>query len=243
MVNSDSLDQLQQLQTIDQAIKAYEMALAELPRRLEKAQSEEAVVKAQVDEAKAKVNAIQKARKELEQEIEQVGAQILKFQTQKTSVKTNDEFHAINAQIKHQEDRRSELEDQVLSSYDDEEVEDTKLKQIEIKFGEIKKTTEKRHQEMKERSAKDEASLKDLASQREALIPSIDAKTLARYEALKGNKSNGSAVVSTIGVSCGGCHSALPPQVVNSVKKRDKLIACEFCGRFLVYDAAAEGVV
>ncbi|MDD5756941.1 MAG: C4-type zinc ribbon domain-containing protein [bacterium] len=35
--------------------------------------------------------------------------------------------------------------------------------------------------------------------------------------------------------SCGGCHMTLPPQVVNEVRKLDRLVLCESCSRILFW--------
>ena len=53
-------------------------------------------------------------------------------------------------------------------------------------------------------------------------------------------RMGGVAVAGVLGGTCGGCHSSLPPQLVNEVKKRDRLHHCEFCGRFLVHDPALD---
>jgi hypothetical protein len=45
----------------------------------------------------------------------------------------------------------------------------------------------------------------------------------------------GTAVVPVSGASCGGCFASLPPQFINEIRKMEKLITCETCGRILVW--------
>jgi predicted nucleic acid-binding Zn-ribbon protein len=57
----------------------------------------------------------------------------------------------------------------------------------------------------------------------------------SRYERISRGKA-GLAVVAIKKGACGGCFSALPPQMVNEVKRNDRLITCEHCGRVLVWN-------
>ncbi|MCH7619489.1 MAG: hypothetical protein IH880_06940, partial [Candidatus Marinimicrobia bacterium] len=45
---------------------------------------------------------------------------------------------------------------------------------------------------------------------------------------------NGRAVVPVIRGACGGCFHSLPPQLVVEVKKMERIINCEACGRVLI---------
>ena len=56
-----------------------------------------------------------------------------------------------------------------------------------------------------------------------------------RYERISRGKA-GLAVVSIKKGACGGCFTALPPQRINEVKRNDRLITCEHCGRVLVWN-------
>jgi len=50
----------------------------------------------------------------------------------------------------------------------------------------------------------------------------------------------GLAVVTISRNSCGGCFNKIPPQVQLEIGRRNKIIACEHCGRVLVDDAIME---
>lgn len=234
MGTTDMLDLLQELQALDRGVQVCEEELAALPRNLAAAEEEAAGVQAQVDEAQARVDAILKRRRDLEQEIEAVDQQIVKYETQKISVKTNEEFHAINHQIAHQKTLRSGKEDEVLLSYDDEETAREKVKQVSAKLEEVRKTVAARRKELEDRATVDKERIRAFKERREAVIPGIDPKILVRYESIRARK--GSAVVAVSESVCQGCFSTLPPQVQNDVRKRDSLQTCEFCGRFLIND-------
>ena len=185
---------------------------------------------------KARVDEVLKNRRELEGEIDGIGQSIIKFENQKLKVKTNQEYTALNSEIAHVKERRSGLEDQVLVSFDDEELAVEKVKNLQAKLTEAVARTEARQKELETRSAGDKARLEELKARREELAALMAKPLLSKYESIRTRKV-GTAVVSVENGVCGGCFSALPPQTVNEVKKRDKVHSCEFCGRFLVHEA------
>ena len=235
MSQSEQLKQLLALQRVDTEIRALERELARMPEQLAQAEEEENGVKTQVEEGQARVEAVLKKRRDLESEIESIGQQIMTFETQKLSVKTNDEFRAINTQIDHAKTKRSSLEDGVLTSYDDEETTREKAGQLEAKLDAAAKRTAARREELEARSGIDKKRLAELKESRERIVPGVDKAILTRYENIRDRKG-GVAVAGVQNGNCGGCFSALPPQLVNEVKAHRALQYCEHCGRFLVQD-------
>ena len=41
--------------------------------------------------------------------------------------------------------------------------------------------------------------------------------------------------------ACGGCFNALPPQLVNEVRKAEGVQICESCGRMLIWAEGTTG--
>jgi len=91
---------------------------------------------------------------------------------------------------------------------------DSQIKEIEAKVKEI------------------EASLTDIKGQREKLVPSIDQKILKEYERILSGR-DGQALVEVVNGTCGGCHMLLPPQVINEIQMKEKIIHCDSCQRML----------
>ena len=63
----------------------------------------------------------------------------------------------------------------------------------------------------------------------------IDERLLTAYQRIRGNMRNGLAVVTVKRDACGGCYNRIPPQ-----RQNKKIIVCEYCGRILVNEPAAE---
>jgi len=60
----------------------------------------------------------------------------------------------------------------------------------------------------------------------------VDKDWLGRYERIMSHASD-YAIVGIERGTCGGCHMALPPQVVRDAGKELSLILCSYCGRIL----------
>ena len=229
-----TLDILWALQLADDGLRTLHAELEELPRRILALQQDVAAVKAQVDAVEKALEAIRKRRRDVERDIATTDQNVIKFETDKTKVKTNEEFWALNNQIAGEKKKKSDLEDQVLLLFDEEEGAAQKTKRLKDELVVLTRKAGEQEKEMNDRAVEDKRRLDELAKERIELVKKLDAKLLGRYEAIRSRKA-GTAVVSVSRGSCGGCHTQQPPQKVNEIRKLDALHVCDFCGRFLLW--------
>ncbi len=234
---SETLGSLRVLQAIDLGIKGLEEELAQLPLNLEAAKEDQKAVEAQLSAADAALQEIFKQRRALEGEIKTAEQNVAKFETQKLSVKTNEEYTALNHQIAHEKRRRSELEDQVLTSFDVEEGATKRVKQIKDDLAHVTEAVKAREKELVERSEEDRKRLAALKAERLTAVATVEPRLLNRYDAVRA-RNRGTAVVPIVRGACGGCFTQQPAQKVNEVRKEEVVYTCESCGRFLVWDVA-----
>jgi len=76
-----------------------------------------------------------------------------------------------------------------------------------------------------------------LEQERQGVVPAVPPPTLTLYERVL-TLREGLAMAPLVNESCGGCHRRLPPQVVNEVYLKAKLVTCEHCNRILYQDAS-----
>lgn len=155
-----------------------------------------------------------------------------KAQTQLYALKTNKEYQAKLKEIEGINADKSVLEEEILKilveldalqAQTDEENE--RLKKEEVVFFSEKKKSEEYLKEV-------EAQLTDAQAKRKQVIPEVDKKILASYERiLKGRE--GMALAAVKDYSCQGCFINVTAQVVNEIKKHDRLVICESCARIL----------
>jgi uncharacterized protein len=229
-----TLEVLRALQLADDGIHALETELEDLPRRVTALREDVAAVTRQVQSGDGALESIRKRRRDVERDISAADQNVIKFETDKTRVKTNEEFWALNHQIAGEKKKKSDLEDQVLLLFDEEEGALQKTKRLKEELAHLTKTAAEREKEMETRAAEDRIRLEAYQRERTGLVERLDEKLLARYEAVRSRKG-GSAVVLVLRGSCGGCHTQQPPQKINEVRKQDALHVCDFCGRFLLW--------
>lgn len=187
----------------------------------------DALAKAQDD---LKKNAA--ATKEVELEIETRKSKILKLRDQQGSVKTNQEYRAIenevaalNLQIKEIEEREIVLMEQAETLRAKIAEADGVLKKEQGGVAEECKVLDARLGNIK-------GELDSVKAEREKLLPDIESDWLSRYQRILANKGD-IAIVQVEGGSCGGCHMKLPPQQVHDAKRATNMVPCSFCGRLL----------
>jgi predicted nucleic acid-binding Zn-ribbon protein len=86
----------------------------------------------------------------------------------------------------------------------------------------------------KERSVELDAQVTSKRSERKAVSTLLKPQTLSRYEMIR--KRRGSAVASTTSDgTCSACHIAIPPMMMQQLKRQEQLGQCPQCNRILYF--------
>ena len=81
-----------------------------------------------------------------------------------------------------------------------------------------------------------EASLAEIAHQRQAILPKISPQAYAIFDTVsRGRKSP--AVAAVVGGLCSVCHVRIRPQIDQDVRRREQIVQCESCTRILYHPA------
>ncbi|HEV2176898.1 MAG TPA: C4-type zinc ribbon domain-containing protein [Terriglobia bacterium] len=175
----------------------------------------------------------QKARREMEADIQAVREKIARHKDQLYEVKKNDQYKAMLHEIEGEEQNIRKIEDRVLENMEEAEQHAQYVKDAAAKLdgekarvaAEVKQLQSERHAAEEERNRMEE--------RRRALAASLGESVLALYE--KTRKARGFAVAEVREGSCSGCHVRLRPQAYNEVRQSNSLHTCETCGRILYY--------
>lgn len=179
-----------------------------------------------------KVNQLK--HKEHELDLGKKEEDVKKKQSQLLQIKTNKEYVAMQREMEGLKADNSILEDSILGLMDTidtlkQELEKEK-QNLTLEEKKFKDESVKVDQEVKEIDQK----LLALDGQRKEIAVLIDKNLLTQYERILNAKA-GLALVPAVGESCGGCHQIVPPQVVNEVRMKDRIVTCQFCARLLYY--------
>ena len=147
-------------------------------------------------------------------------------------MKTNNEYNALEKEIGGLKADKSLLEEEILGIFDRIEAAEKELAEAKRAFTEEKKRIDTEKAKLESARKEVEAKAVELEGKRKIILPTIDKETLSRYERILHGK-DGMALVPVKGDNCGGCFVHLPPQVINEIRLKEKIIYCERCARML----------
>jgi len=230
----DQLPALLQLQEVDEEIDKLERIKAEIPVKLRSSEAELEKYRSKFQAKNDTLEEQQKERRSKDRQLSAQQAQLEKYKSQRLSVKTNQEYTALESEIAAMEKANSAIEDEILEFMI---LIDGATDEIEVARKELKVQEDVYNSEKSEILAQIEELEKQIAKCRKGRkrhLGKIDPALMRRYDSWR--KRRGSSLVAVIeGQSCGGCHLRLPPQLVNEVRKGEKLYTCNSCGRILYW--------
>lgn len=164
--------------------------------------------------------------------IEDLKEKIVRYKEQLYLVTTNREYDALTAEIEFNEEAVNNAENQVLQVEEENE-----------RLREALERSEKTVQDMEQRLVEVRNSLEETQKQTEEEKAGIEAKRSEMSAAIPRNfmsmyqrvrqARNGLAVVPLIRDACSGCHNRVIPQKRVNIYKKNQVITCDYCGRFL----------
>jgi predicted nucleic acid-binding Zn-ribbon protein len=231
---SDELDRLWALKDLDERAVALRAELKRFPEQratLERAVSEQG---AKLERHRAQVSAGQLRRRELEREIDSLTAQERKYQGQTYAVKKNEEYRALLDEIEGVKKKRSDLETEVLMTFEAEERLASQRAEAERALQAAQREAAERTSHIDAEERADRERLEAIEAERARHIGGLPPATRSRYERIVHSR-DGRAVVAILKGACGGCFRNQPPQVLQEARRRDRLLTCEGCGRLVIW--------
>lgn len=231
----EQLPWLIKLQAIDTHLYSLRRQRETKPKLIEELETrrneEQAAVKA--IEEKIKANQVKRKQRELDLSSKEEG--IKKLQTQLYQLKTNKEYQTMQHEIEGQKADNSCIEDEILILMEEAETLNKELVKEKALFSEAEKHLIEDKKKIEAEISSLDGEIANLDSQRKDITVLVDKKVLAHYEKVLANR-DGLALAAVKSHSCQGCFMNLPPQVINEIKMKDKIITCESCARILYID-------
>jgi predicted nucleic acid-binding Zn-ribbon protein len=223
------------LQEVDDQAAELAREVAALPKHIALIESQLAGSMRRVEMDKAALLANGKERKRLDGEIQVQNQKISKLRDQMLAVKSNEQYRALQNEIQFCETEIRKHEDRILDLMGESEPLDKNVKAAETALGEEKKRVEAEKTEAREKTAADEKALAELKARREAIAKEITPSILQNYDRLR-KARRGVAVAEVADGRCTACHIGVRPQFMQELRRGDKVMFCESCGRILVYN-------
>lgn len=230
------LEQLLVIQDRDRRIAELKREQARVPQQLAAVDARVQTESARLESARQELKHIEAERKKLEIDADSKRAQIAKYRTQLSLIKSNTEYQALLKEIAKAEEEIREIEDHELEFMERADHLQPAVKEEQALLKELTSKAETEKGDLQKRGTSIAQELATLQTERSKLVESADADALARYERLMRSKGD-QAIVPIRSGNCGGCHLHIPPQVAHNAKHGAELTSCEYCGRILYWQA------
>ena len=233
------LANLKEIQKLDTRLSQLESLRGDLPQQVSRLKQEIEEAEKEFSDKQEKLLAYQKEKGITEMEVKALAGKKQKYQDQLFQVKNNREYDAVTHELENVKTAVEQKETRILEIMDLEEEIEEYLETAEKKIAELKEKFKTRTVELDNRLAETEKEEAALNHEREKIIRKLNARHLSMYERISRAK-HGSAVVSVVQNSCGGCFTSIPPQRILEIREMNRLFICEVCGRILVWDDISE---
>ena len=226
------LERLIALQRLDSAAYDAERRLAEEPARLSALDAALDAAGHDVAAARERLSGNQAARREIEKEVAVHQGRLSKFRDQAMSVKTNQEYHAIQHEIAFAQTGIKTLEDKILELMVEADDLTADVKRVEAALAAAQKAGDIDRKALTAERTELDGALARLRAERATVVAALDPAVLGIFEMVS-KRRNGVAVAEARDGICTICHVRLRPQVFNTVLRNAQIIQCDNCLRVL----------
>jgi predicted nucleic acid-binding Zn-ribbon protein len=226
------LTTLYELQKIDTQIKKLEESKKSIPYQIEQLAVEFGKCENQLKENQDKLEAMQKELRSKNRTLELQQEQLKKYYSQRKSMKSEKEYNALEREISNLQKKNSVIEDEILELLFSIDEVTEELKECQTIYHEEKAKYESQSNELLSTSEDFSKQIAEWTKKRGLYNNKIDPQLLTVYDEWRIRRGK-FLLALVVDNTCSGCNMTMPPQTINEVRKREKLIYCGSCSRIL----------
>jgi len=228
------LERLIQLQDIESRAAIANKAIADAPGRIAALDALLQSSTAALAAARQSLTDNQAARRSIDKDLIADQQRLEKYKEQIMAVKTNEQLHAMQHQMKSVEDDIGKQEERVLVNMMAADEINATIKKAEaaLKAAQAKVASERAAIENEVKTH--QATLAECNAERQKIVASMDNKgAVDTFNRIA--KVRGTAVARAEGERCTICQVRLRPAVFAEVRKNDQIVQCDSCQRILYF--------
>jgi len=228
------LERLIQLQDIESRAAVASKAIADAPGRIAALDALLQSATTALAAAKQSLADNQTKRRSIDNDLTAAQQRVDKYKEQIMAVKTNEQLHAMQHQMKSVEDDIGKQEERVLVNMMSADEINATIKKAEaaLKAAQAKMASERGTIESEVKAH--QATVAECNAGRAAIVAAMDNKgAVDTFQRIA--KVRGTAVARAEGERCTICQVRLRPAVFAEVRKNDQIIQCDSCNRILFF--------
>jgi predicted nucleic acid-binding Zn-ribbon protein len=228
------IELLMKLQDIDYFMGELERSKDYLPGMMEDLRNEMNEITETLNNHKKRLEEARLEQKSLEVEIAASNEALEKYQQQMLKIKTNKEYDALTQEIDRTKEAISLAEDKTLLLMDEISELEEKIADYESRSEDTETRNKDQIDQLQNQIDSVGEKMKMKEAERQNVLVRIPKPLMSAYERIRKGRG-GDVVVPVKRRSCGACYKQLEPRIVQEIRKADKVITCDSCGRILYW--------
>lgn len=234
----EQLKLLDDLQRHDARIQEIEAEARAIPDKLRELRDNIARIQGVLDRERVQLAETERYRIEQETQLKHEEQQLAKARAKAQAVKNQKEYMSIQREIELTRKMAQEREEEALKLGIAVEAFSKQIDQHTADVAALQQAYEEQEGAGRQRAAELEQKLAGLRAERDGLAAKVRPDVLRKYSAIKLKK--GLAVVAVKDRTCQGCNMMIPPQLFNTLQRRDTIELCPTCNRIIYWDKIME---
>jgi len=235
----EGLDILYTLQQKDDQLKEIEIIIKEIPLQIKELEDERDARSEMIEKAKKKLQNNIEDRKKLEREIAALKDKISKYKEQMKKVTTNKEYQGMSNEIKFEEMNITSVEERIIEKMIEADEILGIIRETESEFNKIAAEYNQKIKDLQSYLEYHKNKLTEETKNKKELRTKVAANLLKAYDNLFVKKA-GKVVAFVQTDFCGVCNIKIRPQVLSELVISNDVLICESCGRILFKNIVGE---
>ena len=233
----DDIKKLLEAQQIDTEIDKLRKYKNIYPAQIAALEGETAALEQSLQETIANIQKDEVNHRNIESEILAEKERLTAREQRLLGTKTNKEYTAVQHEIVQSRERIDLLSNEGLAILSELDLLRPRKIELEQKLEETRKANREKIKEISDKFAMLESDISALAHKSELALKGVSSRALHVYHRLRRSKSGiAISLVDPARMSCRGCFKQLPPQKILELRRHDKMMFCENCGRILYWN-------
>lgn len=230
----EDIKYLIQLVKKDMAIKRKMNVLDKNPEKIEKIDRKLREMDRQVEEKKAELDSLEKEKRHLKSVIDSENDKIRQKKIEESRIESNAAYRAWEHELAYLKKNLDKHEEKMLIDLEEIDSVEEELNRLSEDIEKTKNELLQKKEQLEREMQRSREELEVIRDEKVRVMPHISEGVRNQYSRVLRAKGD-SGVANLRDEICQGCFSKVPPQISHEVRKNDRIIRCENCGRILVY--------